>query len=443
MKQVKLICSNNINIIFTKYFSIKYLKQASFLINNIKYKRKGMAELKTVLIIIKIEAGLGDVNWGINLIENLQETYNTTLMFVNCMKRQNIFLKSQRKYEIKEVKLTDVFNSPNKILILDSNVINNKEIEKLTSKFDKILNFHIDKSNLLIHPNIINFDEYGKYSDELRILFRDFFKVYTKGLYLSNGILKINLSPLEFKEYYNLTDEEFNLEKMTLLSKSKFYFSYFANLSLIHETLTFFYFLKNLTNISKYDKFTILTNFDFSRLVINEIYKDIETLLKEEKLNCGFSDNYYKYYYIKQMGEFKLRKNDHNQLEIRLEHKTICILSYTMLNKFEYDFLLLKSEEVIGCTGDISISEGISTNRLFLYQTLSHKLNFRNILNSLFNDYTRYKNSLLLLMFDPCFLNNLTDLENFEEIKRDWREFVISHLMKTDFMKWLNNELDK
>jgi hypothetical protein len=402
-----------------------------------------MDKKKTVLIIIKIEAGLGDVNWGVRLLENLQETYKTTLMFVNCMKKQNSYLKKQRKYKIEQVKLTDLLSKPNRILILNSNLISNKGIEKLTPIFDKVLNFHIDKSNLLIHPNVINFDEYGKNSEELRILFRDFSKVYTKGLYLSNGILKIDLTPLEFKKFYDLNDEEFNLEKMTLLSKSRFYFSYFANLSLIHEILTFFYFLKKLMKFSKYDEFTVVTNFDFSKLVSNELYEAVESLLKEEKSKYGFSDNYYKFYYIKQIGKFKLRLNGQKQLEIKLKHKTVYISSYTMLHKFEYDFLLLKSEEIIGCTGDMSISEGISTNRIFIYQTLSHKLNFRMILNNPFNDYTSYKDSLLCLMFDPCFLNNSTDLENFEEIKKDWRAFVISHLMKNDFMKWLSNELNK
>lgn len=92
---------------------------------------------------------------------------------------------------------------------------------------------------------------------------------------------------------------------------------------------------------------------------------------------------------------------------------------------------------------DMSFSEGISTNRLFIYQTLSHKLNFRKILIELFEKHTQNKNNINFLMFDPCLVDLSNKLENFDEFKKDWKIFVKSYLSKNNFIRWLNLELNK
>jgi hypothetical protein len=43
---------------------------------------------------------------------------------------------------------------------------------------------------------------------------------------------------------------------------------------------------------------------------------------------------------------------------------------------------LLKSEDIAGCTGDMSLTQILSSERMPIYQMLSHKRNLYNALNN-------------------------------------------------------------
>ncbi|WUR03707.1 uncharacterized protein VNE69_06028 [Vairimorpha necatrix] len=132
-----------------------------------------------------------------------------------------------------------------------------------------------------------------------------------------------------------------------------------------------------------------------------------------------------------------------NNLVLEYKDKIIQIKTYPVLSKYEFDFLLLKSEEIVGCTGDMSISETISSNRIFVYQTLSHKLNFRRMLNKEWNEFYKEKKDFLLeIMFDPALITKRKEIEDFKKFKNKMWNFY-EHLKGNSFLRWLDEKLEE
>ena len=56
---------------------------------------------------------------------------------------------------------------------------------------------------------------------------------------------------------------------------------------------------------------------------------------------------------------------------------TVRLVEYGRLSAEEFEYLLLRSEEAVPCTGDMSFSQVVSSGRVFLYQMLGHKMEIR------------------------------------------------------------------
>jgi len=79
------------------------------------------------------------------------------------------------------------------------------------------------------------------------------------------------------------------------------------------------------------------------------------TVLTNIKIKEGEKKDFISYFYIK----------EHN-LKVKLIH-------YKKLSAEEFEYLLLRSERIVGCTGDMSLTQVLSSNRIFIYEYLEHK----------------------------------------------------------------------
>ncbi|KAI5185489.1 hypothetical protein NEHOM01_0848 [Nematocida homosporus] len=64
-------------------------------------------------------------------------------------------------------------------------------------------------------------------------------------------------------------------------------------------------------------------------------------------------------------------------------NRTVRVVSYENLSPEAFEYFLLKSELVAGCTGDMSLTQVLSSKRIPVYECLSHKRKlYSNILNA-------------------------------------------------------------
>lgn len=377
-----------------------------------------MTKNKKIIALIKVEAGFGDISWGFRLFEEIVPFHDIKVVFYNCMEKQINFLKKNHVF-----KNCDNLES----LHCNFNVYNSSQInlEYLVNFYDYIINFHFLMYDQFHHKKVINIDEYGKSTDNIKFLLKDFTNIYKHITNWEN--LPRKLKYLNINQTYNVT-------LIKDMIKSPYYFTYYAKLDIVKDVFSLFYFINLILDYTKLTNIRILTNYSFE--IHNENFETVFNLLEEEKKTKGFTSKYTILYYINRMGNFMIRRTKKYQLELMVNDKFIQIDSYDVLSKVEYDCLLLNSEKIVGCTGDMSISECISTDRIFVYQTLNHKLNFRYILNNMFNKYSSQKDALMNFMFDPCMIEKKSNL-NFAQFCKEWRFFYENVIQKENFTDWI------
>ena len=122
------------------------------------------------------------------------------------------------------------------------------------------------------------------------------------------------------------------------------------------------------------------------------------------------------------------------------------LVLYDMLSPEMFEYFLLKSEDIAGCTGDMSLTQALSSGRVPIYQQLIHKTFLYKALNDewkwatqdLGGDKDEYNNLPVIPR------NNLDHHKyKFRRVERFHEAYArfIDNLKENSLQKWFWNEL--
>ncbi|KAI5186712.1 hypothetical protein NEHOM01_1651 [Nematocida homosporus] len=388
------------------------------------------SKTRTALVLSRIEGGLGDINWAANIGKELEKVagIKPTYLFVGRTTDGAIENLNQR---------SDMGSAPKIIYDLDKvepgyagvyvyrnmdkptySSLELKEIAALGEKFNCTVLFHmcweyltmVEKFTHPVEKRFILVEEYGDLlgkdiREENRIFFLDYKEKY--GLAVSEAdCMRLDVSADEF---YNRLGEEakkkFNLEYVKQLEKkigvgvpyNFVYYNLFTKkntfdglLIMLSRFLTRTAKLQGLNNQDPNTPITFLVNqldlYKEAKLKEESIWKHrllsqkSQQSLKTEADEAARKDMLQKI--IKDAG-ITLGEDGVQQINLASINRTFRLVSYENLSPEAFEYFLLKSELVAGCTGDMSLTQVLSSKRVPVYECLSHKRSFyTNVLNT-------------------------------------------------------------
>lgn len=259
---------------------------------------------------------------------------------------------------------------------------------------------------------IIDVTEYADDNKASEIFFIDYKENYKSNITDKDGCLTLNMDASTFRD--NLAESQkvhFDLEHINDIEKSigssgKYYMAYNAYQ---RETGS------NVLCEYKNDKTKVLRQF------FRNLHAMLDTVLLT-KISSTDNDGVYatllinmpNYYSIIQAEKNSEKQNNNTkETEVNLADKNPEFVFTHKIDKFEYvidtpyiysynghkfriigyksfkgkefEYLLLKSEDILFCTGDMTLTEALSSGRVPLYEALPHKVTLENNLRNIFN----------------------------------------------------------
>ncbi|KAL0265834.1 UNVERIFIED_CONTAM: hypothetical protein PYX00_011552 [Menopon gallinae] len=276
------------------------------------------------------------------------------------------------------------------------------------------------------------------------ILFRDY-----SAIPLHNGYIKTGLSPAEYRSTLSrCMQDRFNAEKIAwLVPPHEYIFCYFCATSFtlaysLSHLVTMVYEMMRLDGRSE-ERVTVLANFGVNRLLEWNMPTDFSTVgecLEETKRRI--------------MTNLEFVDVDFDQGTVWLTGKgsqmkgpVFEVVSYVQVTEPGFEYLLLRSGEIAGCTGDMSVSQVLSTGRVMAYQCLSHKEKFIDRLAEVWKDVNGHESTSFRILYSLTSesINRIGRLpEKFDAglFREQYRAFL-ARLRQDDFRKKLKEDVSR
>ena len=409
------------------------------------------------MITSKIEKGFGDIDWAVNigkLVAKIDSSAEITF-FLYGLINHNLEKISERTIfsQICPVNsLEKIIPSAGTCFVWDNDGQENfhfdlQSANYFAEKFCNIVIFHdhyhydLFSDTKELEGKFTSIDEYGYLPDQCNIFFQDFSTTYPDQVVNTNNPIRLTTSLQQFYQRLSQKQQQaFALEKMQnleyLIGDSPYFFSYAfqANSKTIIDSSVSFIklFARTILNCYKGNKeITILTTINwqtkarFHASEENPKYKD-----SDPSLSVQFELR------VKELvKKFFLQTENENVVEFKLGDAKIRVISYEFLSPEAFHYLLLKSEQITGCTGDMSITQVLSSNRLCFYELLGHKKLFFNHLNQKWLEIQKDMKEQISLSFweSDCVFNAKCPLPEQLEIIL---EKFLAVLRQNSFEEW-------
>ncbi|KAI5148073.1 hypothetical protein ENBRE01_0087 [Enteropsectra breve] len=258
-------------------------------------------------------------------------------------------------------------------------------LRKLCKENDIVIGFNLNSREIKRENlEIDNLLRVGEYEDDPSLFMVDF-----RNKNKINGTIKIK----DADEFYCLLDGDkrasFRIDYVrALLGDQPYYFCYLHKKSVELYGHALLYGLRHIVLLEEYKKSKIDTHDDSHT---TEEYKDTRNMNCKENKVCGkFTNNTIRVLLNEENLEALLPslsplidaqsnlafKENTVTFKIKGKEKYISLESYKILGREEFECVLLGSEELAICTGDMSLTQVISSGRIAFYQALIHKLHF-------------------------------------------------------------------
>lgn len=427
----------------------------------------GRFNVGSVVVVCQIVAGLGEVGWGLSIADEVERISNGKATLVFCGASESVvrFLSRVKKVEhIKSLKkLRDWDVEENTVYVCSRNV-SKMRVNALRKRYDLVITFHIRRDEKL-NKEIIDVMEYGNsWGGGAKMLFKNYGEEYEDGVRESEGYVRVCESPREFGERISRKGMgEFRKDYLgKLIPSGPYHFTYFAYVSdsLDGKMLILRFFCKQLHDFMrsagaakeeedregtlKPDKntMTVLTNGDIRKWVEDEVERR-KVRLQNGRLMIGSE------------GEAEVKKvvmeehmiaEEEDEFIIYLNTKEIDVrvkvVSYEQLSPSEFEYVLLKSERVVGCTGDISLSQVLSSGRVPIYECLEHNRNFLTDLVRRWKEATDQTGSEVGFRIHQWEKLAVGYFGYYPEFWKDYEKFIKA-LKEDSFQKWLYKRFKK
>jgi hypothetical protein len=451
---------------------------------------------KKALVICQVQAGFGDMVWGLTIgkeLKSICDDIQVTYVFYGDQNKISLYLKEirfskpKKLYSLKDLERNRhtedfAYISVNYKNFSDYNPkfcfnIKEEDLIYVQNEYDIVVGFGIEGlSPHQLVDKIIFVNEYGyrSYSNRKNILhfyFKDYDKIYPGMIDKSEGYDRINVDVNTFA--MGLSKEQkknFRKKKMQkIVPQENYFFTYFSGMRHMHLFLEKFpfiafisyNFMKNNSNKMQDRKMTILTETNIYDEV-SAFYSKCDEIKETEldfydKPELSFFGTPKRLFNDEQKSVMTIYENDKfclypgkeshvTYLLVKKHSLTIKLVQFKQLSREEYDYLLLRSERMAGCTGDMSFSEVISTNRIPVYDCLVHKIDFLYGIIDLWQHSTN-TDSLAPFPFHPAqgFKKGMY-YQHFDFNEKwliQYNEFIKRLRECNNFRTWLKNNIER
>lgn len=438
----------------------------------------GKLDVGKVVIVCHVEKGFGDVIWTLNIAEEVEKISNgrVTLVFYGIqkdeqMKRSIEFIeKNMEPKHIEGLEEMEIGNEEKKVYVCGRNP-ENREINDLEKRCGLVIIFHkhlgSSSGDENLSEKVVAIDEYGLGNNRSKILFKNYRELYGDLVEVDEALryVKMKVQPSEFKEKLpEEQKEKYREDYMNEIipSEEEYYLTYFGISCALELQVRF---LKSICwNLCKFvrsagimkesggekdvgdsevKKITVLTNIDIKKLAEQEfVCSRDETrweLKKDYSLNSSEKEEVMKTLFDR----YEISSGESESilyLNMKKIGARVKLVHYSQLSPLEFDYALLRSEGVAGCTGDMSLSQVISSGRVPIYERLSHKKRLVIDLESYWREATGTAEPV------KTFKTHYTDywfvkyFSYYDGFWRDYKKFI-EVLRKDSFQEWLYNEI--
>lgn len=346
--------------------------------------------------------------------------------------------------------------------------IGTNELESFLDRYKFIVFFHpfsnireIHNLGRVLSERVIGVNEYGMDMNRngSRIFFKDYKTIYKGMIDEEKGYMKLKVGAKEFRE--SLSEKKqmnFRLDYIEELEKKingqPYFFAYYdvANdappfdiIARSLETTRFCMEAYALKEEAASVKPVLLSNIDLRKAAESHIYYMKYSRWLDDVIPKGFAYSNDDEVEISDLLEqWKCTiDNDSKTAGIKFDgDKEMKMVYYDSLSPEEFEYLFLKSEYVMGCTGDMSVTQALSPNRMIVYETLPHKEPFYDSLNRKFKKAGSRSDADLGIPFiknDYIHRKLPTPPPNIQEIYKVFLE----KLREDSFQKWFEVNLQQ
>lgn len=319
----------------------------------------GKLNVGSVVIVCKILAGLGDVGWTLNIASEVEKISNGKVTFVFWRKQGERYEDAVRFLErFREAEYIDSLdklggNGEGKTYI-HSRDISNREINSLVERYDAVITFMVSRvpqkqsGDEWLDRRIIDIMDYGgvekwkRWRGAVKIFFKDYDWLYGGGVNESEGYVKVRESPREFKRRVDGKQMgEFRLDYMSkVIPSGSYYFTYFSY-------------------GSRGPGKTSLLRF---------FCEQAHSFMSSGGMRCGTKT-------ITILTNMEMG-DDITVLDVGVKGVRVKAVHYSQLSPLEFEYALLGSGPVAGCTGNMSLCQVLSSGRVPIYECLKHNEKF-------------------------------------------------------------------
>jgi hypothetical protein len=388
-----------------------------------------------VLVVCRVERGLGDVNWAINpgmelqYISNLRPAY----LFYNASEDVVRYLQTKRSEFENGLRITadvDEIRPGAAVGFVYGRVVpggdqvgfeqmdfGKEEVARLLqNQFSYFVIFHpalswsgvISKQTGDIQSRIIAVDEYGQGENGSRIFFRDYFETYGGIVTEKDGYVRLTV---DAEGFYNRLSgkqkETFDLAYVKELENSigenvPYQFAYWAAAG-ENKGAAFSFFVKMmkqslgiLAYVEGFDPQTdsdspltfLVNGIDFLLCAKWTVYLEGGDISSDGELELTPSQEEEALKLMKNAG-VAVEQNGVQTIYLPWLRRKARIVRFRALSPEAFEYFLLKSKRAAGCTGDMSISQVLSSKRIPVYELLSHKRPFYGYITTLWKGVLR------------------------------------------------------
>lgn len=319
----------------------------------------------------------------------------------------------------------------------------------------------------------------------VKIFFKDYNELYGDGVEESSGYVKIWESAYEFEKRVREkgVQGEFRSEYMSRIIPSEpYYFTYFTCVERNPDSIVEFLryvceelydfvqragMLKELaggsgTMESDVKMITMMTNVDVKRWVEEEVEERLEEALELLKqVDMRMVSGRGRIIHARMRKRYEEMNGDEKKaetvkilrgkycitqgesewdlyLDIREIEVRVRLVYYSQLSPVEFEYALLRSERVAGCTGDMSLSQVLSSKRVLIYECLEHNKDFLKDLILRWNRATGQRSRDARKTFKIHQM--IGYFEYYDGFWSDYKKFI-EEVKEDSFQKWLYDEI--
>lgn len=427
-----------------------------------------MSRIGTVLITCRIERGLGDVNWAVNIGREMERGYGArpTFLFYDAKEDSIAHLGDRSEFSVEYIddmdKVTGGRESEGKGYVYRRDagssrhpgcVVSVEELEELSRRYDLVVAFRCEQEvfqNSRLEGRILFVGEYGTDPNRSLVFFKNYNEMYGGMVESQAGYCRMCV---EWGEFVSTLDaEQRERAEMSrvpdLLSFGEYYFTYFARWKKDLGSCVGIvkHFCVQVSKLTQEGQMTVFTNLDIRELARKEyiVRKHEEESMKTGR-HTSAQDDEHRSSRLKETYNIVSKKGDPTLylcvssggrvVEARLVY-------YGKVSAEEFEYLLLRSKGIVGCTGDMSLTQVLSSERIFMYEILEHKKELFNDLMSMWRSVTGGKRPELPHIDVGTAKDDHGYFEYYDGFLEDYHKFI-DELKRETFQMWLRRRIEE